>query len=188
MKFLLNRYFEGPYFTCGHLFQEIFVPTEAGQEPPKSATEGCPQGFHRAWDFVCDTLEPPLIDSRPDRKVARAIPEGNYPLVVSHSPKFQRQLPLLLNVPGRSGIRIHAGNRAHLDPAKSDTTGCILVGSADHTGHLIDSRRALAVVMKRLAERPEGEGVRVKVGTFFKLEASQGAPCACPADPLPPSL
>jgi hypothetical protein len=163
MNFLLKRIMQGPYFTCGHLFQEIFVPTEAGQEPPKSATEGCPQGFHRAWDFVCDTLEPPVQERWRDPTTTHAIPEGEYPLVVSHSPKFQRQLPLLLNVPGRSGIRIHAGNRAHRDPAKSDTTGCILVGSADHTGHLIDSRRALALVMKRLAERPEGEGVRVKI-------------------------
>ena len=163
MKLLLKRYYEGPQYICGHLFREVMVPIEDGQVVPLSATAGAPQGFRRTWEFVCDTLEPPYLKCREDKKVARAIPAGDYPLVVSFSPKFRTMLPLVMNVPGRSGIRIHAGNRAHFDPAKTDTMGCILVGSADHTGHLTDSRRALAIVMRRLAERPEGEGVRLLV-------------------------
>lgn len=163
MKLLLKRYFEGPQYICGHLFREALVPIEQGQVVPRSATAGAPLGFRRTWEFVCDTLEPPYLERRGVKKLAHAIPAGDYPLVVSFSPKFQKMLPLVVNVPGRSGIRIHAGNRAHSDPAKTDTMGCILVGSADRTGHLTDSRRALAVVMKRLAERPEGEGVRLVV-------------------------
>lgn len=163
MNFLLKRYFEGPQYTCGHLFQEVLVPNEDGQTDSMSIATGCPPGFHKTWQLVCDTLEPPLIECRPDKKVARAIPPGDYPLVVTMSPRFRCLLPLVLNVPDRSGIRIHAGNRAHSDPAKSDTTGCILVGTADRTGHLADSRRALAIVMKHLAERPEGEPVRLTV-------------------------
>ena len=37
------------------------------------------------------------------------IPCGTYPVRVTWSPKFKRMLPILLNVPGRSGIRVHRG-------------------------------------------------------------------------------
>ena len=86
-----------------------------------------------------------------------AIPEGRYPLVVTWSPKFEQWLPLLLNVPKFSGIRIHAGNTS------CDTEGCILVGENREVGKLLDSRRTLARLMKLLRERPEGEAVHLTV-------------------------
>ena len=52
------------------------------------------------------------------------IPEGNYPVSVTFSPRFKRMLPLIRNVPGRSGIRIHRGT----NPKHSK--GCILVSAA----------------------------------------------------------
>ena len=52
------------------------------------------------------------------------IPCGTYPVVVTWSPKFKRMLPLVLNVPGRSGIRVHRG----IKPEHS--RGCILVSAA----------------------------------------------------------
>ena len=54
----------------------------------------------------------------------REIPIGSYPVVVTLSNRFRRLLPILCNVPGRSGIRIHAGN------SSADSDGCILVGEA----------------------------------------------------------
>jgi len=161
MKLLLKRYFLGPHYTCGHLFIQTLVPVPEGEQDVHHP--GCPEGFCHEWALLCDTLEPPVQQRWRDRSTTCAIPAGDYPLVVSFSPKFQTMLPLLLNVPGRSGIRIHAGNRAHLDPAQSDTTGCILVGSATQRGTLTDSRRALALLKQRLRRRPEGEAVRVKV-------------------------
>ena len=52
------------------------------------------------------------------------IPVGTYPILVTFSPRFKRMLPLIRNVPGRSGIRIHRGT----NPEHSK--GCILVSAA----------------------------------------------------------
>ena len=52
------------------------------------------------------------------------IPCGTYPVRVTWSPKFKRMLPLLLNVPGRSGIRVHRGTKPE------HSRGCILVSAA----------------------------------------------------------
>ena len=52
------------------------------------------------------------------------IPCGTYPVRVTWSPKFKRMLPLVLNVPGRSGIRVHRGTKPE------HSRGCILVSAA----------------------------------------------------------
>ena len=52
------------------------------------------------------------------------IPCGTYPVRVTFSPKFKRMLPLVLNVPERSGIRIHRGTKPE------HSRGCILVSAA----------------------------------------------------------
>jgi len=51
-----------------------------------------------------------------------AIPTGKYQIVMTYSSKFKKVMPLLLNVPGFAGIRIHSGNTA------DDTEGCIITG------------------------------------------------------------
>ena len=53
------------------------------------------------------------------------IPDGTYPVSVTFSPKFQKNLPLIDKVPKRSGIRIHIGSR----PEHSQ--GCVLVNARD---------------------------------------------------------
>ena len=44
-----------------------------------------------------------------------------YPIKVTHSPRFKRLLPLVTDVPQRSGIRFHVGTKPE------HSTGCILV-------------------------------------------------------------
>lgn len=66
------------------------------------------------------------LETYPERKIPHetAIPRGRYKIVVTLSPRFNRRLPLLLNVPGFEGIRIHTGNSA------ADTDGCLLPGQS----------------------------------------------------------
>lgn len=49
------------------------------------------------------------------------IPDGQYELTLTMSPKFGKVLPLLNNVPNRAGIRIHTGTKPE------HSTGCILM-------------------------------------------------------------
>ena len=104
---------------------------------------------------LCDTLEPSLHPTNHLRP--KAIPAGRYDVAVTWSPKFKRWLPLLLKVPYRSGIRIHAGNNPE------DSSGCILVGQALLPGHVYNSRRTLEKLMTLLKERKEGEPVHITI-------------------------
>lgn len=85
--------------------------------------------------YFCDTLEDQVRDLTSEKKVysKTAIPAGKYEVRVTWSPKFKRNLPLLLGVPYFSGIRIHRGNKA------DDTSGCILVGENKVKGMVINS-------------------------------------------------
>jgi hypothetical protein len=51
-----------------------------------------------------------------------AIPAGTYSVQVTWSPRFNKMLPEILDVPMFTGIRIHGGNTA------DHSLGCILVG------------------------------------------------------------
>lgn len=82
----------------------------------------------KAGKFYCFTLEPP---TRSDDVKPRAIPAGTYDITIRWSPKFNRLMPHIENVPGFSEIMIHWGN------FPQDTEGCLLVGmlhSSDFVG------------------------------------------------------
>ena len=84
--------------------------------------------------FECYTLE----DRERDVKIKSetAIKKGTYKVIINHSNRFKRLLPLLLNVPEFEGVRIHAGNSNH------DTEGCILVGKNRSLDYIGQSRKA----------------------------------------------
>lgn len=91
-----------------------------------------------------------------------AIPTGSYQIVITHSNRFKRLMPLLLNVPGFDGIRIHSGNtHAHTD-------GCLLPGKsfARPFGEfeVWDSRIATATLAERISESiKQGEEVWIEI-------------------------
>ena len=64
---------------------------------------------------ICETLE------HADYLVLPLI----YKIEVTQSPRFKRLLPILLQVPGRTGIRWHRGTKPQ------HSKGCILVSEAD---------------------------------------------------------
>lgn len=99
---------------------------------------------------MCNTLEDPIREI-PGAPVNRwkipgdtAIPQGRYSVDITFSPRFGRDLPLVLAVPGFTGIRFHAGNTSE------DTEGCILVGTWNGGERLHDSRKALEALIDLL--------------------------------------
>ena len=110
--------------------------------------------------YFCDTLEDRCRDLDKEKKVMNetAIPEGTYEVIVNVSARFKRKLPLLLDVPHFSGIRIHRGN------TDKDTSGCILVGENKQPGRVINS----TLYELRLTEMVEkamltGEKITIRV-------------------------
>lgn len=83
-----------------------------------------------------------------------AIPTGVYVVQMGRSPKFNRVLPRLLNVPGYEGILIHNGNYP------KDTLGCILVGKNTVVGAVMDSK---ATLEKLLAKLDKKTGIRITI-------------------------
>lgn len=97
------------------------------------------------------TLEDPLLfdptaesgdfDARVNYPRRTCIPFGWYEMALTHSKKFGCLMPLVMNVPGRSGIRVHIVNTAE------DVEGCIGVGKEAYPGRIERSREAFGEFM-----------------------------------------
>lgn len=95
-------------------------------------------------EYLCDTLEDQDRDFNRDGDIAdsgegkvygqTAIPRGRYRLVLRLSPRFNKVLPALLDVPGFDGVLVHSGN------TPEDTKGCILLGARQKRGRVMSSR------------------------------------------------
>ncbi len=92
--------------------------------------------------YYCDTIEDKVIDLNKNGKFddgltkvmhQTAIPYGTFKVVVNHSPKFNRELPRLLDVPYFEGILIHNGSD------QNSSSGCIIVGENKIVGKVTNS-------------------------------------------------
>ena len=108
-------------------------------------------------EYFCDTIEDidrglkssMSVEYIKKKKVyaETAIPTGTYKIEMTYSNKFKRILPLLVDVKGFSGIRIHRGN------TEKDSSGCIVIGENKVKGKVINSTRyEIALVNKLLNE------------------------------------
>lgn len=118
MELLLKRIFRGDKYMIGHLYIN---------------------GDY--WSDVLEDADRGLTDDMSEEQIKKikiygktAIPTGRYKVEVTYSPKFKRYLPILLNVKGFTGIRIHSGN------THEDTLGCLLVGFNKEKGKVLNSR------------------------------------------------
>lgn len=117
--------------------------------------------------FYCNILEDTVRDFNKNGifdcgeikiKGSTAIPYGEYDIIVTYSPKFKRELPILLNVPAFDGIRIHRGN------TNKDTEGCLLPGENKERGKVINSTKyELDLTNKIKTELSKGKKVKIKI-------------------------
>lgn len=117
--------------------------------------------------YFCDTLEDINRDINKNGKFdgieskiygETCIPFGKYQVILAMSPKFGRELPRLLNVPGFEGILIHRGNTT------KDTLGCILVGENKEKGKVINSTPYEEKLVKILKEAiVKGEQITIEI-------------------------
>ena len=106
--------------------------------------------------YYCDVIEDVdrgLDDSMSESEILKkkvkgqtAIPTGTYTIALTYSPKYKRIMPLLENVKGYSGIRIHSGNTS------KDTEGCLIVGKNTEVGKVTSSRATYNALFKRLSQ------------------------------------
>lgn len=131
MNLSLKRVYFGDTFTIGQLYDES--------------------------KFICYTLEDKVREVAGEPvsswKVQNetAIPKGVYPVIITMSTRFKTRLPLLMDVPGFSGVRIHTGN------SSKDTEGCILVGSTwdGKSGWIGNSKVAFSILFPILEQAKE---------------------------------
>lgn len=119
--------------------------------------------------FECFTLEDIVreIKGKPvaEWKIAgtTAMPSGKRKIIIDMSTRFKRLLPLVLDVSGFSGIRIHPGNTAE------NTEGCILPGlmvSPDKNS-VTNSRKAFDNLFAKMQ-------TAIAVGESITLEVING--------------
>ncbi len=142
MELKLNRKFLGATYTIGDLFID--------------------------GEYYCNTIEDKVRDLNKDGDLLdegeskvygeTAIPYGTYKIIVNLSPKFNRELPRLLDVPHFEGILIHRGNTA------KDSAGCVILGENKIKGKVINSTSYEIDLVKRMkAAIAKGEEITIKI-------------------------
>ena len=106
--------------------------------------------------WFCDVIEDTdrgLSDEMAEEEIIKkkvkgetAIPTGIYSVYLTYSPKYKKKMPLIDNVKGYSGIRIHSGNTS------KDTEGCLIVGKNKEVGKVLESRKTYDTLYRRMVK------------------------------------
>lgn len=102
-------------------------------------------------EHQCYTCED-MVRHGPKVPGETAIPAGRYRVIVNMSNRFQRLLPLLVDVPGFEGVRIHPGNTA------ADTSGCLLPGLTRGANSVGQSRMAFEPLFAKIGAAVQDGG------------------------------
>ena len=94
--------------------------------------------------FFCYTVEDKVRPVGEKVFGKTAIPAGTYKVIINMSNHFKKEMPLLLNVPGFEGVRIHSGNTAE------DSEGCIIIGMVKTENGVGMSRVAFTKMMDKI--------------------------------------
>lgn len=114
---------------------------------------------------LCDTLEDRVRPEGEKVYGKTAIPEGTYEVKLTHSPRFKKILPEILNVPNFSGIRIHSLNKAE------ESEGCIGVGewNGKDTNWISNSRKTFNKLMSLLQKAADNkEKITITINNSWK--------------------
>lgn len=120
--------------------------------------------------YECDVLEDTdrgLDDKMPLEEIIKkkkygttAIPSGIYEVQITYSPKYKKLMPLIMNVKGYSGVRIHSGNSA------KDTLGCLLVGKNKEVGKVLESRKTYNALFAKLQGK---KNITIEIKRKYKV-------------------
>lgn len=114
---------------------------------------------------LCDTIEDRVRPEGEKVYGKTAIPEGTYEVKLTHSPRFKKILPEILNVPNFSGIRIHSLNKAE------ESEGCIGVGewNGKDTNWISNSRKTFDKLFKLLETANKNkEKITITINNLWK--------------------
>lgn len=111
-----------------------------------------------------------------------AIPAGTYEIIINKSERFKQMMPLLLNVPGFDGIRIHKGNSA------IDTSGCILVGDIVSNDRLLSSTTAYQRLYDLLYKTLKKDRVFIRIENILKPLPVIPKPVELPKEIILPTI
>lgn len=117
----------------------------------KKQTTGILVAGNSGASFACKTVERPWLNNANN---ISCIPTGTYQVKWTLSPKFMKYTYQVMNVPNRSGIRIHSANYY------SQLQGCIALGDAlvdiNKDGELdtINSKKTIALFENFMQKKP----------------------------------
>ena len=136
IKFLLQRDVCAPGFTLGRLFVDGMM-----------------------YGFTCEDQDRKL-EENPGAKIKgrTAIARGLYRLTLSFSNRFKKVMPLIKDVPGFEGVRIHGVNDA------DDTEGCPLLGKTRTAVGVINCADVNAALIEFIRQaEDQGDAVWIEV-------------------------
>lgn len=128
MEILIKRLYKKSEYTIGKMYLDgvYFCDT----------VEDCDRGLSQIMSET--TIKQKKLYGK------TAIPTGRYKVTLTYSQKFKKTLPLINDVKGFAGIRIHNGVNA------DSSLGCVIVGENKIKGGVINSKVTLERLMSKL--------------------------------------